>query len=191
MSSRRVSPHFATVCAIARRIRYRTLDRVIGEKVRIAAEPSAVGDVLDALDRFLPPVAPPLPQPAPGLGAVAKHGLLDLEFSLRAGAGADLPRLSVRELRALGVLLKNDTAHEPEEEDLDFSCLTDLHDQVTSGKVVLKLILDAVNDDRPISQRLIHTMKGLPGNYLPRQFRVRDACVTNAPSLWLQKHFYL
>jgi hypothetical protein len=31
----------------------------------------------------------------------------------------------------------------------------------------------------------------IPNGYLPRSFRVEDACVTNASSVWLWKHFYL
>jgi hypothetical protein len=31
----------------------------------------------------------------------------------------------------------------------------------------------------------------VPEGYLPRLFKVVDACVTNASGVWLWKHFYL
>jgi len=55
----------------------------------------------------------------------------------------------------------------------------------------LKLMLDALDDERPVKLRLRHTIEGLPDDYLPRAFRVRDAAITNGPLLWLGKHFYL
>jgi hypothetical protein len=30
----------------------------------------------------------------------------------------------------------------------------------------------------------------MPPDYWPRRFRVAHACVTNAPGMWLRKHFH-
>jgi hypothetical protein len=34
-------------------------------------------------------------------------------------------------------------------------------------------------------------VKGLPGDYRPRTFRVRDAAVTNCPTIWFERNFYM
>jgi hypothetical protein len=179
-----LSPNFHRICAIARQLRYQTLERVVGQRVLVGSEASVVTDVLDALDRFLPARLEPLHTPSAGLPTVAKYALLDLELSLPPGTARDLPRLSLQALRDLEVVV-------PASPGEDGVCLDMLSEEVSSGSLVLKLMLDAVHDDRSVGQRLHHVVKGLPRGYLPRMFCVRDACITNAPMLWLGKHFYL
>jgi hypothetical protein len=183
-----LSTSLRTFLAIARRLRYRTLDHVIGREVLVKSEETAQSDVLESLNRFLPPRLLPRTELAPGLPTVAKHALLDLELELPSRDAADLSRLSRRDLREMGVLTRGGAPEPAEEAD---ACLSMLFDEVTSGVFVLKMILDAIKDDRATGQRLRDTEKGLPKSYLPRKFRVRDACITNGPILWLGKHFYL
>lgn len=182
MSEKNAAVH--KVLAIARQLRYRTLERVVGQTVRVMSEASAVADVLEGLDRFLPARLELRRSPGGGLPTVAKYALLDLEFVLPPGPAIDLPRLSRKELRGLDVLVPAS----PDETDV---CVTSLFEEVTSDVFLLKLMLDVVNDERSVPERLRHTVKGLPAGYLPRMFRVRDACITNGPTLWLGKHFYL
>lgn len=182
------SSNVRRLLGIARGLRYRTLDGVVGRSARVASGPTAIADVLTALDGRLPPRIDATRQPAPPPKTIAKYGLIDLEFALPPGAAPALPRLSRAEFRALGVLGRDQQSGDGA---IDEACLDMFLEEVSEGSLLLKLILDAEGDERSVSERLRHTAKGLPGRYFPRSFRVRDACLTNAPMLWLSKHFYL
>ena len=53
-------------------------------------------------------------------------------------------------------------------------------------------MLDAVGAARSPIERVNDLVAGHdPTDLLPREFRIRDACITNMPTLWLGKHFYL
>ena len=174
------SEAFFLALAVARRLRYRTIDRAVGLRVHVRSEASIASCVLDALEPWVPKEVEATPKCTPNLGAVAKYALLDLEFPVRSTIAKDLPRLSIGALREMEVLEKSSS------EGLEV-----LWEEVTSGDYVFKLMLDAANDERSIEQRLRDTTRGLPKGYFPRDFEVRDACITNGPCLWLAKHFYL
>ena len=151
-----------TLLRIARELRYRTFDEVVGRSLTIRSASTVIEDVTAALGEVLRDTT----APSPSLGAVAKYGLLDLEFpSQRAWS---LPRMTIRDLAALDLLTS----------------------QENPDVGIEALMLDAQDDTRDVTTKL-KQMRGLPSDYFPRQFRVRDACVTNGPTIWLGKHFYL
>ena len=64
------------------------------------------------------------------------------------------------------------------------------------GSCVLKLFLkDGLSDELRFGHNIDRYRAGLGPellpNYFPRPFVVTDACITNAPTIWLGKHFYL
>jgi hypothetical protein len=63
-----------------------------------------------------------------------------------------------------------------------------LAEEVATGRVFVNLFLEG---GRPASTPAELVQLRIPEGYLPRSFRVVDACVTNAASVWLWKHFYL
>jgi len=117
---------------------------------------------------------------------MAKYGLLDLELPLSTGASEALRRLSRQDLHEMGFLTEPSRG-----ESDDGFCLDLLLEDVMVNHAVIKIILDAAGDDRSPEERIQHYEIGVPPGYLPRRFVVRDACVTNAPSIWLGKHLYL
>lgn len=176
---------------LTRRIRYRTLDALIGEAVTIRSEPTVIDDVVRDLGARLPKSVSSVRDIARGLPTVAKYGLLDLVFSLHESETA-LQRLSVAQLRELGLLSGGTTTKaELSSNDDEDGCVEQLLKEAEIEPPVLKLILDAADDQRSATQRMKDALRRTPSGYFPALFRVRDCCITNAPSIWLGKHFYL
>src|SRR5262249_36614910 len=71
-------------------------------------------------------------------------------------------------------------------------CLEMLQEELEEGRVWLRLFLEG---GRPGEGAREEGPDGItyqiPEGYLPRAFRVIDACLPNAPMVWLWKHFYL
>jgi hypothetical protein len=176
---------------LARGIRYRTMVAVLAKEVLVRAERTVVDDVLHGLRGLLPRPLNCAYPPAPGLPTVTKFSLLDLEFSMPAGA--KLPRLKFSQLVELGLVRSRPRDHAQDvsaSEEAD-GCVEQLLEEIEGGEAVLKVMLDAVDDDRSIQQRVRDATRPLRAGYLPATFRVRDCCITNAPTIWLEKHFYL
>jgi hypothetical protein len=75
----------------------------------------------------------------------------------------------------------------------DPTCLEMLQEELDQGRTWLLLFLEG---GRPGNEARVKDLEGhvslrVPAGYLPRPFRVVDACVANASSVWLWKHFYL
>jgi hypothetical protein len=179
--------------AFARQIRYRTLQAAVGVAVRIHSEATVLRDVLQALEDVLPRGLKPAREPTSGLPTVAKYALLDLEFVAPEREAARLRRLSMKQLRELGILsgaLATKSSLQAGEEEAQ-TCIDQMLEEISDVHPVLKLMLDAAHDSRSKQQRILDSRQKTPGSYFPTTFIVRDCCITNAPSLWLEKHFYL
>ncbi len=181
-----MTPVQRTLLRLARALRYRTLHEAIGRRVGVTSEASIIPNILAALGDCLPAELARSTNPAAGLPTVAKYALLDLEFRTTK---IDLPRLSLGELRELGLLVRAPIAGDDIAND-DFG-LAQFVEEACGGNLFVKVMLDAIDDVRPIMERLQDTLRGLPRDYFPRDFRVRDACITNVSAIWLGKHFYL
>ncbi len=129
-------------------------------------------------------------------GGLAKYGLLDRECNVDV-RHLDESIGAVEALRINGfapVEPDPDPALAAEERALVEGCLANIAEGL--GPCVLKLFL---NDDVPDASRFeylrqhlgAHHALELPPNYFPRAFTVTDACITNAPRIWIAKHFYL
>jgi hypothetical protein len=171
---------------VARGLRYRPLGQLVGRTVLVRDLDAIEEAVRVGLgDEF--PVACRLdgPELVYRHGAVAKYGILDLRFSvltdLLVGAASGVPLL-----RELGFLPGE--SEQPLPVCDDPVCLEMLAEEVAAGHVFVNLFLEGGRPEAAPggSERL-----RVPEGYLPRSFRVVDACVTNAASVWLWKHFYL
>lgn len=174
-------------------MRYLTLKRCVGAEVRVVSESTVVRDIVEGLGRVLPRSIGACRPLKKGLPTVAKYALLDLEFPMPPDHPG-LRRLRLSELRELGLVGAaarpgTSVEHDSMEDD---ACVAQMLEEVDSSKLFLRIILDAVGDDRPPHQRMRHTLgKGTPSSYFPRTFSVRDCCITNVPTVWMLKHFYL
>jgi hypothetical protein len=177
----------------ARQLRYRTIQNAVGASVKIHSEATLIRDVLHALEHVLPRDLAPVREPTPGLPTVTKYALLDLEFVAPDREAARLRRLSLKQLRELGVLsgaLANKSSLKAGEEEAQ-ACIEQMLEEIAETQPLLKLMLDAAQDSRSVWQRVLDSRQATPSSYFPATFIVRDCCITNAPSLWLGKHFYL
>ncbi|SRR5579884_3310892 len=174
------------VRAVARGLRYRSLPHLIGRAVELRN----LGHVEEAVRAALGPDLPAGYHLAgPELrfreGAVAKYGILDLEFSAPPEALAGEMCSGVTLLRELGFLPGGGVGPSHRVCD-DPTCLEMLHDDLEGGRVWLLLSLEG---GRP--GPVVQVPPRVPAGYLPQPFRVADACLTNARGVWLWKHFYL
>ena len=170
---------------VGQRVTIRSLAE-IDEALRSLAAPWASGDGWSGTEIEL---------------ALAKYGIVDRWCD---GDARELERglHGVAALRANGfqrnddaaALSSEDAAVAREVSELGAMQLAALADEL--GACVLKLFL---NDDMTLEEHMAPNLSRyraglppvLPSNYFPRTFVVTDACLTNAPSIWLSKHFYL
>jgi hypothetical protein len=182
-----------TLMRLGRELRYRPLP-IIGKRVVI--------ETLDDVEHVLRQLVTPwITRDSRWTGCdvelgLAKYGLLDRWCNVdpRELEGA-MPGIAA--LRANGFARGEpdpDPAVEAEARALAEECFVDLAADL--GRGVLKLFL---NDDLPgdLRFRRNHARYSaglapvLLDDYFPRPFVVTDACITNAPMIWLGKHFYL
>lgn len=132
------------------------------------------------------------PSPQSREGTVAKYGLLDLRFSAPAELLVGDVRTGVPLLRELGFLPGGEAGPQHRVCD-DPICLEMLQDDIEEGRAWLKLFLEGgkPGDEARIEEPLGHVSLRTPSAYCPRSFRVLDACVSNAASVWVWKPFYL
>jgi hypothetical protein len=181
------------VRGVARGLRYRPLEHLIGRLIEVADLAEVEHAVRLALGPDLPEgcrlVGPELRSRE---GAVAKYGILDLRFSAPAELLSGEARTGVPLLRELGFLPGGEVGPQHRVCD-DPTCLELLQDDIAAGQVYLRLFLAG---GRPGEEARLAGPDGqvhlrIPQGYLPRPFRVTDACVTNASAVWLWRHFYL
>lgn len=83
----------------------------------------------------------------------------------------------------------------------DPTCLTELQQEIEKGETVLRLFLNDNKGDyfkrlrqSGEAEALINgskTFEQILTQYWPSTFIISDACLTNAPFIWFNKHFYL
>jgi hypothetical protein len=123
---------------------------------------------------------------------VAKYGYLDVRFIAPDEVLAGEPGGGTSLLRELGYLPAGD-AETPAGVCDDPICLEMLRENLDEGRTWVRLLLEG---GRPGPESRFagpdgHVSYRVPKGYLPRPFRIADACVTNAAGVWLWKHFYL
>jgi hypothetical protein len=69
----------------------------------------------------------------------------------------------------------------------DPTCLRELDEDINQNEVVIRLFLEG----RKIGSLGPHILGKLPLDYLPQEFTIKDACMTNAGFIWFHKHFYM
>jgi hypothetical protein len=176
-SGRSTSADLKALFRLGRELRYRPLP-IIGQRFSVQA--------LEAVEPALDHLVDPWRTAAGGWhgcdveGGIAKYGLID-----RARAVAPAHLVDPATLHGVPALRENSF-----ESDFVHELAREL------GSCELKVFIE---DDLSHDERFRHNhhryRAGLPPEilpeYFPRAFTVVDACITNAPSIWLSKHFYL
>jgi hypothetical protein len=188
---------------IARALRYRPLAEANGKLVVISSADAVNKDVLCELSSVLPMQFRYDPATPVNLAPLVKHGFLELRFEVAPGDGELLTRLSRRELAKLGFLgqevrmpgVKEEGDQGDDELAAEASdiCVDLLLKEIAAERLFVMLFLEAISDRRSLHERELATLTDfqLPSDFFPATFQVRDACISNASSIWVQRHFYL
>jgi hypothetical protein len=181
------------VRSVAKGLRYRSLQRLIGRTVEV----ENIDSIEEAVHLALGPDFPAESRlVGPELhfreGAIAKYGILDLRFTASAAMLTDEVSTGVPLLRQLNYL-PDGQAENTCWIDHDPTCLEMLQEDICSGQTWLRLFLEGgrPGDEARVKDSDGHVSFRVPDSYLPRPFRIVDSCVTNAAGVWLWKHFYL
>jgi hypothetical protein len=180
---------------VARQLRYRDLPGLTGSSVLIKSADKVEADIKAALSHELQFETHLIgPEQKYISGAMAKYGLLDLTFSAPGSLQRGEYESGIHLLKRLGFLPEGEQAealselsHVLGEKEDDPTCLLELYEDISLDQTLLRLFLES---DR-IPGMGPHIPGKLPDDYLPRIFKVTDACVTNAEFVWFHKHFYL
>ena len=199
---------------LARDLRYQTLSDLLGHPVTIRGLDTLQADLVQA---FAPTISAAMVlrrlEPRYRLGALVKYGLLDLAFTLPEPITIvnDIEGLPL--LEQLRIVRPPDPADPPiwlvdvvelgQQWDVDPIGIDCLEDDLAAPDPHLKLFLETPLAPDPLeaarsaadpwnpAQAHMFTEFVLPTGYFPRTFIVVDACLTNASSVWLGKHFYV
>jgi hypothetical protein len=166
---------------------YVSLDHLVGKRVQVRSVETALDDILEAVKEYVPIDVTTMD---PGLHhrvtAIAKYGILDVAYGIGSTALPEhRPGLAI--LRDLSLVDSNGDLDALETK-RDF--LHDLALESEAGQLYLKLFLETREKLQP-EQASRQLRDGLPTGFWPHGFVVYDACLTNARSIWLAKHFYL
>jgi hypothetical protein len=174
---------------LGRELRYRTLP-IVGTHLVI----ESLDDVDHMLRQLVTPwiTADPTWDGSDVRATLAKYGLLDRRCPVSARQlEGSMPGIEALRLNGWGPGEPDpDPDVEAEVRAFGEASIVDLASSL--GEPVLKIFL---NDHLPDDIRVGHDrvrgpLELLPG-YFPCAFTVTDACITNAPSIWIGKHFYL
>lgn len=178
---------------VARSLRYRTLQQMIGKTVAVTAHARIVADVSSFVGQFVDGCAFYGPEQKFLDGQIAKYGLLDLRFNapsemLDSESAGGIPLL--RELGFVG----GDMQKLAEELGGDAgSCIQELRDGIAKNATHLLLFLESSNP-RVSEMSMMDRMARIKTPSIidfPITFSVVDACVSNSSFVWMNKHFYL
>ncbi len=178
----------ARIKRLSKSLTYRRLSSFVGKSITITDYQSLGETLITSLGL---PSGCELIGPAQKnfIGAASKYGIIDATFTGPSDllSGEDVQR-GVPLLRQLGFL--PDTPAEAPLEDEVMACLDEVANQVAANKTFVRLFLETPRLDLEHAIDAIRRDE-LPPRYLPRVFKVEDACATNSDHVWMWKHFYL
>jgi hypothetical protein len=181
--------------SVAGHLRYRELTSLLGRKVVIQALDTVESDIRSALsDTPVSDGALASPERKYIEGAMAKYGILDLTFVSPSYQLDEDFQDGLGMLKRFGFLPRGKQAEELAKFDdalggnsTDPTCLRELDEDINQNEVVIRLFLEG----RKIGSLGPHILGKLPLDYLPQEFTIKDACMTNAGFIWFHKHFYM
>lgn len=164
---------------VARQIRYVEIPGLIGASIAIRTVDSVRDDIHNGIARIVPEEFLPLAGPPQvNIGALAKYGILDIEYAINDTLVTE-GRRGLRLLEELSFLVRGEQGDEFFEQ---------FQDDVTQGNAYLKVFCDT---RRPGEPRITRTPNlSVPKGYLPREAQIIDACASNWDFVWFFKHLY-
>ncbi|MEZ6123760.1 MAG: hypothetical protein R3C49_11360 [Planctomycetaceae bacterium] len=178
---------------VARSLRYRTLQQMIGKTVAVTTQPRIVDDVSTFVADFAHGCTFTGPEQSCLDGQIAKYGLLDLRFKAPSTMLDSESAGGVPLLRELGFVTGDMQKSADDPGGSAGSCIEELGEDIAKNTTHLLLLLKSFNPDvteMSITDRLARMKKPSIIEF-PITFSVVDACVSNSLFVWMNKHFYL
>ncbi len=179
--------HIQSIKQIARQVKYRELTNYIGQAIVINGIDTIEVDLKQQLKSVL--INESIIQPKEQKyfeRALAKYGLIDVGFEVPNAVLDDNYRNGISLLRDVNFFPKIPSPDEFESYNDAISVyepfLQDMIDELSLSKTFLLLFLKVPVKVSP----KLHLVPDL----LPANFVIRDACLTNISSIWINKHFY-
>ena len=183
--------NFSLLLNVARSLRYRTFEPIIGHELMVKRSDLIPSESEALVGRFLDGCSFSSPEQGDLDGQIARYGLLDLCFQasrtlLEKGDTTGIPLL-----KELGFI--EDGISTETEEDCALYCLEELLNGVRKNEAYVMLFLQVSQvgcEDGTLWQHrdMFHGTCKLP---FPMVFTVEDACISNSPFVWMNKHFYV
>ncbi|MBE9229693.1 hypothetical protein IQ264_30275 [Phormidium sp. LEGE 05292] len=185
---------------LARELKYLSLSELFGRQVMIHSVDTVEDNIRHALGDIVPEGCRLLTEPQLMKGMLAKYDFLDLTFSVPAYLLQSHYESGISLLKALYFI------RDPSQEDIDEleykelseflgddpTFLAELAEDVSKNMTVCRMILNSSHPrEWDKNNRRMAMTASLPSGYFPQIFVIGDACITNALSVWLHKHFYL
>jgi hypothetical protein len=181
------TPDSGIIKWLAQTLRYKLMPEYIGRELVIHELASIDDDIRRVLEAEIPEPAEWFALPASEVEeALLKHGIIDVSYIVPAGMLDSDYETGIELLQSLGFIM--DSAEERAFEVVsqlvgdkldDATDLLVLKEDLEEGSTYLRLFLHA----EPASQEQSPDL-------LPCLFVIDDACIANAQSVWLHRHFY-
>jgi hypothetical protein len=192
---------------IAKELRYRQLDSLVGRPVMITSRANLIGDIEADIRQIMPNSSfelahadrqsDPLWYREGRSRVLQKYGFVDLHFLVHSVSPSELPKCGMQRLRKLGfavTLPAEDRESDLEipddisDEDFGKACLQPIAEDIAQQNVYLLAFLrmPRVRGDVGFPPLTWPSVSGDNGLVLS----VVDACMTNSTSVWFNKYFY-
>ncbi len=178
---------------VARKLRYRTIEAMIGQPVTITGLREISAETRALVDEHVSGCTFAGPEQKFLDGQIAKYGFLDLRFFATSTMLEKTAVGGVSLLKELG-FVDRDLPKLAEELGGDAGfCLEELRDGIEQNDVHLLLFLESESpnvSDMTVMERMAR-LRDPSTIEFPIIFSVVDACVSNSPFVWMNKHFYM
>jgi len=172
----------------SKKLKYRYRSKLVGMKVTINRIETIEEDICHAISEIFPEEYKLISDKYCVEGTIVKYDLLDLTFSTSSKLLESKYESGIPLLEKLGFLpLRGE-----EKDDRDPNFMSSLAKDIDRNKKYIKMFLRRV-DRRPIIKILEDCQKfdyNLPPDYLPQQFKIENACITNSDWIWVYEYVY-
>lgn len=189
---------------VARRLRYRPLPDVVGHTLTIRSLTNAISEIEHNLASLLPGLQFGQAIENNTAGSIAKYGIIDLTFNVQAidWDRRDAPGIPL--LLELGFVISPSEIPDDEkltiDPDEDPTCLEALRKEINENQNVLRVFIEE-RPRRDLQKHMTSMMSSRESTdkvkdtflsgYFPKEFVVKDACLTNSAFVWFHKHFWM
>ena len=181
-------------------MKYRSLPELMKIKITINKIETIEEDLKNAIREIFPEEHKLLTTAKNMEGMMIKYDFLDLTFSTNYNLLESEYKSGISLLKNLWFLEKRNLPENNDDEiwgdwfEEEPNCLSFLAEDIDRNKTYIKMFVES-SKPRSRQTKWQHfksfSINKLPPNYLPQQFIIKDACVSNSDSVWFHKYFFL